>query len=131
MLGCRPVLVLAVRARALASSWWDVVGWFMLYSLVWATLVFVVPRVTNIFEKKRVLLPVPTRIIIGLAHFARSGPGMVTAGLVVVAVVLIFARWRAWRTVDYGLTALVISQIAFFPFAFFAIVLVLVNTVRV
>lgn len=134
ILGCAPRFRLSIRPadeRPHGASAWHLGAWFVTLLSIWATLIYVAPRVTKLFDRRIQALPVPTQVLCRLQHFAQSGRGIVTLALVVVLSILMFAKLRERPVVRHGLVALTSLSLMFFPFALMGVVLPLVNMAKV
>jgi len=129
-LGCAPrgrVLVLPRTRDRDAATAWDLGVWLTTFAGVWASLAWLAPRITKIYEKKKQSFPMPTTWVMDLLDFSHSWLGVLTALAIVAASIYAFVKHRERRAVTWSFVALTTCGFAFFPAAGFAIILALVN----
>lgn len=134
ILGCRPRFHLSIRAAVehpCGATVWHLGAWLTTLIGDWTVLFWAVPRVTKIFEKRKQLLPVPTRGLVDLQHFAHSGLGIVTLTLIVALSISLFVKSRERPATRRAFVALTALGVLLIPFALMAVFLPLVNMARV
>ncbi len=86
-----------LRQRILGALLYPIVLSIMCLGIVSGLLVYVVPKVVEVFESSRTSLPLMTRALIGFSDFLRDFGGWILLGLVLAAIG--FAR--ALRSADF------------------------------
>jgi hypothetical protein len=134
ILGCEPRFRLSIRParetpRGASAS--HLCAWLTILGGIWTALVWLVPRVTKIFEKKKQILPVPTQALCWLQHFAPSGVGIAITLALVAGSIVAFWRLRERPATRYAFIALAAIGLLFVPFALMAIILPLANIAKV
>lgn len=80
-----------IRQKVLGALLYPIVLTIMCFAIVSGLLVYVVPKVVEVFESSRAQLPLITRALIGLSDFARDyGPYALAAAVVAGALLV---RW--------------------------------------
>lgn len=80
-----------IRQKVLGALLYPIVLTVMCFSIVTGLLVYVVPKVVEVFETSQAQLPLITRALIGTSDFFRVYGIWVAVGLIIAAVLLV--RW--------------------------------------
>jgi type IV pilus assembly protein PilC len=90
-----------IKGRIKSAMTYPIAMGTLVFIILIAMLIFVVPTFETMFATMGGALPVPTAILVGLSNGARSWPGLVT--LIVIIVGTITFRW--WKGTPDGLYA--------------------------
>jgi general secretion pathway protein F len=74
-----------IRQKVIGAMVYPIALTVMCFIIISVLLVYVVPKVTEVFESYRAALPLATRVLIGISDFARSYGLYALAGVVVLA----------------------------------------------
>jgi general secretion pathway protein F len=80
-----------MRQKVVGAMLYPIVLSIMCFAIVSGLLVYVVPKVVEVFESSKAKLPLITRVLIGLSDFLRDWGIYVVIGVVIGAI--IFTRW--------------------------------------
>jgi type IV pilus assembly protein PilC len=92
----------ALRKQVRKALIYPMILMFVSIAVVAIIVVFVIPRFAEFFEGFGAELPLPTRILMAIADFVQSTAGLITLGVIVVAVLCSSARSTPARVATGG-----------------------------
>ena len=110
----------ALRKQVRKALIYPMILMFVSLAVVAIIVVFVIPRFAEFFEGFGATLPLPTRILMAIADFVQSTAGLITLGVIVVAVLAFFGtiNTRKGRYCWHGvlLKMPLINKVIFFSY---------------
>jgi general secretion pathway protein F len=83
----------AIRQKLVGALLYPIVLSVMCFTIVSILLVYVVPKVVEVFENNRARLPIATRVLVAVSDFLRS----YGIWLLIAAIIAVLLFWRALR----------------------------------
>jgi general secretion pathway protein F len=71
----------ALKRKIISALTYPILMMFLCVGVIALLLTFVVPQITTIFQERNTILPLPTRIVIGLSEAAQSSLGLAAVAL--------------------------------------------------